>query len=1140
MDLRRTQVLCPDLYCNFVISGWATPLNQSLLQGHHQEPCLFQDLYLDANPRSGDLQPGSQRETSLELRSFHFLSWGPISRKWCRMSKSAPTLKASYALIIFILCFFQIPPCNWTGIRCEGSMVRRIDLSCSLLPLDLPFPNLTGELRNLKHLNFSWCALTGEIPPNFWSLENLETLDLSGNSLPSTIGMLGELTELSVHANSFSGNLPSELGNLQNLQSLDLSLNFFSGNLPSSLGNLTRLFYFDASQNRFTGPIFSEIGNLQRLLSLDLSWNSMTGPIPMEVGRLISMNSISVGNNNFNGEIPETIGNLRELKVLNVQSCRLTGKVPEEISKLTHLTYLNIAQNSFEGELPSSFGRLTNLIYLLAANAGLSGRIPGELGNCKKLRILNLSSTHCLVHYLKTLTLLDVNTNMLSGELPAEICKAKSLTILVLSDNYFTGTIENTFRGCLSLTDLLLYGNNLSGGLPGYLESFSWLRWNCQKNKFSGKIPDQLWESKTLMEILLSNNLLAGQLPAALAKVLTLQRLQLDNNFFEGTIPSNIGELKNLTNLSLHGNQLAGEILWNFSIVPLPDSEFTQHYGMLDLSYNEFVGSIPATIKQCIVVTELLLQGNKLTGLAVPKFFALRNLQGLILSHNQLTGAIPVDLGLLMPNLAKLDLSNNWLTGSLPSSIFSMKSLTYLDISMNSFLGPISLDSRTSSSLLVLNASNNHLSGTLCDSVSNLTSLSILDLTTTHSQAACLLHCQNLFTGYAPEICLKDKQCSALLPVFPSSQGYPAVRALTQASIWAIALSATFIFLVLLIFFLRWRMLRQDTVVLDKGKDKLVTAVEPESTDELLGKKPKETPSINIATFEHSLRRMKPSDILSATENFSKTYIIGDGGFGTVYRASLPEGRTIAVKRLNGGRLHGDREFLAEMETNWKDAVEALDWPTRFKICLGSARGLAFLHHGFVPHIIHRDIKSSNILLDSKFEPRVSDFGLARIISACESHVSTVLAGTFGYIPPEYGQTMVATTKGDVYSFGVVILELVTGRAPTGQADVEGGNLVGWVKWMVANGREDEVLDPYLSAMTMWKDEMLHVLSTARWCTLDDPWRRPTMVEVTTMEMGLQLLFLCQEEEDAKFENWLYVLVVFINHKHPLRLETGS
>ncbi|KAK9289016.1 hypothetical protein L1049_017487 [Liquidambar formosana] len=315
-------------------------------------------------------------------------------------------------------------------------------------------------------------------------------------------------------------------------------------------------------------------------------------------------------------------------------------------------------------------------------------------------------------------------------------------------------------------------------------------------------------------------------------------------------------------------------------------------------------------------------------------------------------------------------------------------------------------------------------------------------------------------------------------------------------------------------------------------------SVELDSTDELLCKKPKEPLSINIATFELSLLRLKPADILSATDNFSKTYIIGDGGFGTVYRALLPEGRTIAVKRLNGGHLHGDREFLAEMETigkvkhenlvpllgycvfgeerfliyeymengsldvwlrNRADAVEALDWPTRFKICLGSARGLAFLHHGFVPHIIHRDIKSSNILLDGRFEPRVSDFGLARIISAYESHVSTILAGTFGYIPPEYGQTMVATTKGDVYSFGVVVLELVTGREPTGQADVEGGNLVGWVRWMVASGREDEVLDPYFSNMVVWKDQMLRVLGVARLCTHDEPWRRPTMLEVVKL-----------------------------------------
>lgn len=137
--------------------------------------------------------------------------------------------------------------------------------------------------------------------------------------------------------------------------------------------------------------------------------------------------------------------------------------------------------------------------------------------------------------------------------------------------------------------------------------------------------------------------------------------------------------------------------------------------------------------------------------------------------------------------------------------------------------------------------------------------------------------------------------------------------------------------------------------------------------------------------------------------------------------------------------------------------------------------------------------------MDKNFEPRVSDFGLARIISACETHVSTVLAGTFGYIPPEYGQTMIATIKGDVYSFGVVILELLTGKAPTGQTDIEGGNLVGWVRSMTANGREYGVLDTSISGSALWGDQMLTVLAIARRCTSDEPWKRPTMLEVVKM-----------------------------------------
>ena len=148
---------------------------------------------------------------------------------------------------------------------------------------------------------------------------------------------------------------------------------------------------------------------------------------------------------------------------------------------------------------------------------------------------------------------------------------------------------------------------------------------------------------------------------------------------------------------------------------------------------------------------------------------------------------------------------------------------------------------------------------------------------------------------------------------------------------------------------------------------------------------------------------------------------------------------------------------------NHENTPETIGWRERLRICLGSANGLMFLHHGFVPHIIHRDMKSSNILLDENMEPRISDFGLARIISAYDTHVSTTVSGTLGYIPPEYALIMESTVRGDVYSFGVVMLEVLTGRPPTGQEMEDGGgNLVDWVRWMIAHGHEGELFDPYL------------------------------------------------------------------------------
>ncbi|KAL0443199.1 UNVERIFIED_CONTAM: Receptor-like protein kinase BRI1-like 3 [Sesamum latifolium] len=246
--------------------------------------------------------------------------------------------------------------------------------------------------------------------------------------------------------------------------------------------------------------------------------------------------------------------------------------------------------------------------------------------------------------------------------------------------------------------------------------------------------------------------------------------------------------------------------------------------------------------------------------------------------------------------------------------------------------------------------------------------------------------------------------------------------------------------------------------------------------------------SINVATFEKPLRKLTFAHLLEATNGFSADSLIGSGGFGDVYKAQLKDGSVVAIKKLIHVTGQGDREFMAEMETIGKikhrnlvpllgycrigeerllvyeymkwGSLEAvlhdrdkiggtrLDWPARKKIAIGSARGLAFLHHSCIPHIIHRDMKSSNVLLDENFEARVSDFGMARLVNALDTHLSvSTLAGTPGYVPPEYYQSFRCTTKGDVYSYGVVLLELLSGKKPIDTLEFgDDNNLVGWAK----------------------------------------------------------------------------------------------
>ncbi|KAI9096740.1 hypothetical protein K1719_025919 [Acacia pycnantha] len=872
------------------------------------------------------------------------------------------------------------------------------------------------------------------------------------SSFPTQLLSFGHLTTLVISNGNLTGEIPSSVSNLSSLVSLDLSFNALSGTIPAEIGKLSNLQWLKLNSNSLHGEIPTEIGNCSKLRQLELYDNQLSGKIPGEIGHLKDLVTFRAGGNQgIHGEIPMQISNCKALTLLGLADTGISGEIPSSIGELKNLKTLSVYTANLTGHIPPEIHNCSALENLFLYENQLSGDIPYELGSMKSLRRVMLWQ------------------NNLTGTIPESLGNCTNLVVVDFSLNSLEGELPATLRNLLLLEGLLLSDNNISGEIPSFIGNFSRLKQlELDNNRFSGEIPPVMGQLKELTLFFAWQNQLYGsiptelsncQLPPDIGSCTNLVRLRLGSNNLSGPIPPEIGLLSRLSFLELSDNLLSREI---------PDQIGNcNQLQMLDLHKNQLQGTIPSSFEFLLVLNVLDLSTNRITGSIPQKLGKLTSLNKLIISGNSITGLIPQSLG-LCKNLQLLDISNNRISGSIPDEVGQLQGLDILlNLSWNSLTGPIPESFSNLSKLSNLDLSHNKLTGSLriLGSLDNLVSLnvsynsfsgSLPDTKFFHDLPAAV------FAGN-PELCISRCDTNR------NHQGIKSVRNVIIYTFLGVILTAMFVTFGV-IFALR----------------------------------------IHGATFERKFDEesemewtFTPFQKLNFSINdiitkLSDSNVVGKGCSGIVYRVETPTKQIIAVKKL--WPIKND-------EPPERDLFSAerlfLDWDARYKIILGAAHGLEYLHHDCIPPIVHRDIKANNILVGPQFEAFIADFGLAKLVNSSEcSKASAIVAGSYGYIAPEYGYSLRITEKSDVYSYGVVLLEVLTGMEPTDNRIPEGAHIVTWVNREIREKKKDftSILDQQLVLQCGTRTpEMLQVLGVALLCVNPSPEERPTMKDVTAM-----------------------------------------
>ncbi|KAI9101456.1 hypothetical protein K1719_023938 [Acacia pycnantha] len=853
-------------------------------------------------------------------------------------------------------------------------------------------------------------------------------------------------------------------------------------------GKVCHVTNIEVTGMKLSGFLPSEFGYLTHLQELDLSFNSLNGSIPKSFSRL-PLVALRLTGNPISSQIPTEIGEITTLKELELVDNLLDGTLPSSFGKLKQLQKLDLSGNNFSGALPESFGNLKKLKYIALDGSNITGNLQDFIGNWTELETLYLQGTS------------------LQGPIPTTISQLTKLTVLYIC--YLLGPTTMRFpnlKNLTSLQKLVLRNCSINDSIPSYIGEMVYLdTLDLSFNKLIGEIPNNINDLTYLKYMFLNENSLSGKVPEWVLQNKEHHYFDVSYNNFSETSVSTCHQYINVnlasslsstakTSLTClkRGLPCQGKPKYNSLFINCggPEIEYDGNKYKEDTNPGSISFFFLSDDKWAYSSTGIYFERYDDAYLVTNKFSL--NINGPDFYQTARNSPLSLKyLGLCMINgnynvklhFAEIMYSNDQNVSGLGRRIFDVfiQGRKYLrDFNIIKEAGGVG-------------------KGIVKD----------FNVDVNDNTLEIHLYWAGKGTYYVPDTGVYGPLISAI-SVSPNFK----IERNSAGAIAGIVIGSCLFLIILIVFVLR----RLGSL---GGKD---------SIDKQL---------LDLKTGYFSLKQIK-----DATNNFAPKNKIGEGGFGPVYKGVLSNGVIIAVKQLSSKSKQGNREFVNEigmisalqhpnlvklygcciegnqllliyeyMENNSLASALFgsqgrkihLDWPSRMKICVEIARGLAYLHEESRLKIVHRDIKATNVLLDKDFTAKISDFGLAKLDEE-NTHISTRIAGTIGYMAPEYATRGYLTDKADVYSFGVVVLEIVSGKRNTSyRPNEEFVYLLDWAYVLQEQGSLLDLVDPSLDS-SYSSQEAMRMLEVALLCANPSHSLRPSMSSVVFMLEGKLLI----------------------------------